>query len=491
MADDFKVVIVGGSVAGLSLAHCLERLGVSYVVLEKGSQIAPQLGASIGILPNGGRILDQLGIFRDVEDEIEPLNFAVIRYADGFSFRSQYPKALHSSYGYPVSFLERQKFIQILYDKLRGKNHVHTRKRVVSIVDGPGKALIRTDDGDEYDADMVVGADGVHSVVRSEIWRHAKEAAGTAVTEEEPNADIKYDYACVYGISVNVPHADTGVQLSSLSDGVSIHLFAGKGSKFFWFIMVRTSRDEFLELKKDSAHMARRTCEGLGSKRLSDAVYFRDVWSRCTVYQMTPLEEGVFRQWNRGRLVCIGDAIRKMAPNIGQGANMAIEDAAQLSNLIREMLASPRKASATTVEKMLRDFAAMQKARTKSMCGQSEFLVRMHANEGFGRRLLGRYLIPSLQDAPAGLAGLSIRGAVKLECAGVPSRTLGKAWEGSWGSSLRNLMYLRPRLGILSLVYVVAGLAMMYMSIYLVVPARLAAQAFDVSRDGTEGKGGG
>lgn len=98
MRDDFKVIIVGGSVAGLSLAHCLERLGISFTILEQGDQIAPQLGASIGILPNGARILDQLGIFSAIEEEIEPLECARIRYPDGFSFQSHYPKALHSRY---------------------------------------------------------------------------------------------------------------------------------------------------------------------------------------------------------------------------------------------------------------------------------------------------------------------------------------------------------------------------------------------------------
>lgn len=84
--------------AGLTLAHCLKRLGVSFTILERGDRIAPQLGASVGILPNGGRILDQLGIFSDIENEIEPLEFARIRYPDGFRFESQYPKALHSKY---------------------------------------------------------------------------------------------------------------------------------------------------------------------------------------------------------------------------------------------------------------------------------------------------------------------------------------------------------------------------------------------------------
>jgi FAD dependent monooxygenase len=92
MADTFKVVIVGGSVAGLSFAHCLERLGVSFIILERGEQIAPQHGASLGIMPNGARILDQLGLFHDVEREIEPLELAKIRYSDGRGFESEYPK---------------------------------------------------------------------------------------------------------------------------------------------------------------------------------------------------------------------------------------------------------------------------------------------------------------------------------------------------------------------------------------------------------------
>lgn len=53
----FKVIVVGGSVAGLTLAHGLERAGIDYVLLEKHKDIAAQVGAGISILPNGARIL--------------------------------------------------------------------------------------------------------------------------------------------------------------------------------------------------------------------------------------------------------------------------------------------------------------------------------------------------------------------------------------------------------------------------------------------------
>lgn len=70
--DDFKVIIIGGSIAGLTLAHALHHINIDYTVLEAHKEIAPQVGASIGIFPNGARILDQIGVWEDVENAIEP-----------------------------------------------------------------------------------------------------------------------------------------------------------------------------------------------------------------------------------------------------------------------------------------------------------------------------------------------------------------------------------------------------------------------------------
>lgn len=64
----FKVVIVGGSVSGLSLANMLEIFDIDYVLLEAHASIAPQLGASIGLLPSGLRILDQLGCYDKIRE---------------------------------------------------------------------------------------------------------------------------------------------------------------------------------------------------------------------------------------------------------------------------------------------------------------------------------------------------------------------------------------------------------------------------------------
>lgn len=61
------VGIVGGGIAGLSLARMLEQVGISYTLWEAGREFAPNLGASVGIGPHGLRILDQLGVVEQLE----------------------------------------------------------------------------------------------------------------------------------------------------------------------------------------------------------------------------------------------------------------------------------------------------------------------------------------------------------------------------------------------------------------------------------------
>lgn len=62
----FKVLIIGGSVTGLTLAAILERYGIDYTLFEKHADVAPEMGASIALLAHGSRVLDQLGCFNEL-----------------------------------------------------------------------------------------------------------------------------------------------------------------------------------------------------------------------------------------------------------------------------------------------------------------------------------------------------------------------------------------------------------------------------------------
>lgn len=64
----FKVIIVGGGLAGLGLAHCFTKAGIDYVVLERNEEIAVPEGASMAMWPHNVRILDQLGLLEGAQE---------------------------------------------------------------------------------------------------------------------------------------------------------------------------------------------------------------------------------------------------------------------------------------------------------------------------------------------------------------------------------------------------------------------------------------
>lgn len=80
---NMRVVIVGGGIAGLTLANALQQANIDYVLLEGRAVIDPQVGASIGILPNGGRILDQLGCYDGIFERTAPTQQGRTQHADG------------------------------------------------------------------------------------------------------------------------------------------------------------------------------------------------------------------------------------------------------------------------------------------------------------------------------------------------------------------------------------------------------------------------
>lgn len=83
--DPFKVVIMGGGVAGLTLAHCLEKANIDYLLLERGV-ISPAWGTSISIHPNGCRILDQPGPLEEAEKYCVPMERFYNRNSAGYPF---------------------------------------------------------------------------------------------------------------------------------------------------------------------------------------------------------------------------------------------------------------------------------------------------------------------------------------------------------------------------------------------------------------------
>lgn len=182
----FKVAIVGGGMTGLTAALHLDRLGIDFVLLEAYSDITPEVGASLALYPNYQRMLDQLGVLDDVRRESSELCTLICRRLDGkLMFEHAVAEAIHAATdGYGIATFTRSQLLRILHRNISegGKKKIHTSKRISRIEQLAGDEGLRlhVEGGDSYDADVVIGADGAHSIVRSEMWRMATEVDANA-----------------------------------------------------------------------------------------------------------------------------------------------------------------------------------------------------------------------------------------------------------------------------------------------------------------------
>ncbi|KAK0638444.1 FAD-dependent monooxygenase bik2 [Lasiodiplodia hormozganensis] len=343
-----SVAIIGGGVAGLTLANICEQSGISYVLWESQDRIAPPVGASIGLMPNGLRILDQIGVIDAIEEYRIPHDSWEHRDADGTLYSSvtamrKFPEIL----GYSDIFMERQRVLEILYDKIQDKSRISTGKRVILVENFPTHATVTATDGSQLQASIIVGADGVHSVVRRAI--------NALAPSLEPPADyLSTHVTCVYGISTPHPSLPTGRNYTIYRPHSSLLIFTGAGGALYWFIIRELPEPlpyghgprRFTAADIDAAAAAvADACvttpndsedKENGEDGQNVVVRFKDIYSRRRTAVMTPLEEGIAGRWAAGRMVIVGDAAAKMVPHAAMGANQAMESVACLaSGLLR------------------------------------------------------------------------------------------------------------------------------------------------------------
>lgn len=172
--SSFKVAIVGGSVAGLTLALHLEKLGIDWVLLERHHEVAPQLGASINLAPNGLQLLNQLGCFEDVDQKAYPMEHVTTRNGNGtILYGFDIFDRVRVRHGFDICFTERRILLEILHSHIKNKNKITTNQKITRIDHVGDKVQLSTNEGRAFGADIAVGADGIHSRVRGEMWRIA------------------------------------------------------------------------------------------------------------------------------------------------------------------------------------------------------------------------------------------------------------------------------------------------------------------------------
>jgi FAD dependent monooxygenase len=199
----FRVIVVGAGIVGLSLSHALQLAKIDHVVLEKHSKIVSLHGAALMIFPGAARILDQFGVLKGIRESVTPIQRQIEHWPDGSVSHEPHGLIdLGSRFEVPVITIDRQSCVTHLYDGLPDKAVIRTSARVERIEHTEDGVKVHLADGSFEEGDMVVGADGVHSLTRQLMWDYAAEHDPSAIPESDKNRNALFtDYKGIYGVS--------------------------------------------------------------------------------------------------------------------------------------------------------------------------------------------------------------------------------------------------------------------------------------------------
>ncbi|CAI7636575.1 unnamed protein product [Penicillium glandicola] len=312
LESDFKVIIVGGSVAGLTLANALSRYNIDFLVLESRAEISPSLGAAVCLMSHGTRILDQMGMLGDITQSIAPIGVFYTWQDNGrLLSKLDTPKVLQTRHGYPIGWIERRRLLKILFDHICEKEKVLLRKRFIGAEHSAEGIIAHCSDGSSFRGTIIIGADGVHSTVRSSMWSHMRDDGLEAILSKDATA-MTSQYSCVYGVSRAIAGIEDGIAHRTLGRGFSFLLTPGTKGLIYWFLFAK------MERKYQGPHIPRFNKSELEAhinryfeQEVAPNIQLMTVYHESISCHYAPLEEATYDHWTWKQFACIGDSIHK------------------------------------------------------------------------------------------------------------------------------------------------------------------------------------
>jgi len=216
--------------------------------------------------------------------------------------------------GYPLAFLQRRDLLKVLYDHLPDKSKVICSKRVSKVEHVDGGVVVQCEDGSEFSGDIVVGADGIHSSVRTLMQQHM-ELSNPGVTEKDRNG-LSAEYNCIFGLGNPVEGiVHPGDSHRTYAKGHSTLSFIGRGGKLYWFLFSKLDKRYYgKDIPRYTIKDAEEGAKAFFNIHMTDTITFDKVWEQRTMANMSCVEESVNDHWTSDRIVCLGDAIHKVYP---------------------------------------------------------------------------------------------------------------------------------------------------------------------------------
>jgi 2-polyprenyl-6-methoxyphenol hydroxylase-like FAD-dependent oxidoreductase len=346
-----RVAVVGGGVGGLCAAAALGRAGFEVAVYEQAEELR-EVGAGLTIWPNAVRVLRRLGLADELIRRGSKLRRATLRTSSGRILAESRPEKLEQLTGEPTVAVHRADLHDLLLSALP-EGAVNLGAKFVSFEEDEGGVTIRFGDGREERADMAIGADGINSAVRRQLF---------------PDAELRYSgYAAWRGVVEAGEEVDEGSTSESLGRGSRFGIVPIGRGRVYWFATAniqagaaQSPRDRKQFLLNRFAGWRRPV------EQLIDATPAESVL-RGDIYDIEPM-----RSWRRGRVVLLGDAAHPTTPNMGQGACMAMESAFTLARRLSSADDWETALSLYERERMPRTAWVIRQSRAAGRVGQVE-----------------------------------------------------------------------------------------------------------------------
>ncbi|GAA1998735.1 FAD-dependent urate hydroxylase HpxO [Microbacterium ulmi] len=307
-----RIIIIGAGIGGTSAGIALKRLGHDVVIYDQMRENRP-VGAALSLWSNGVKVLNWLGL----GDEVAALGGRMdhMAYLDGHTGElltrfSLAPVTTQTGQRpYPVARAD----LQALLMERFGLDDIRLGRRMVSLDEQDGRVTATFADGSTDTADLLLGADGARSITRD------------YVTQAEPRIERTYSgYTNFNGlVPVDSAIGPADHWTTYVAEGRRAAVMPVADDRFyFWFDIPQPAG-----LPYDRSDGKAPLLEAFGGwapgvQALLAAIDPAVSLNRVEIWDIDP-----FHTWVRGRVAILGDAAHNTAPDIGQGACSALEDA--------------------------------------------------------------------------------------------------------------------------------------------------------------------
>lgn len=301
-------IVAGGGIGGLAAAVALTARGWRVQVLERAAEFG-EVGAGLSLWPNGVRALEALGAGASVRDHALVETQMGIRDVSGRWLSRTDTAELERRYG-PLVMIHRADLLAVLRRAVPASALV--AGTTVTGIDAGGPRVTVEHTGGVSHADLLVGADGIHSAVRRAVWPRSPAP--------------RYAGYTAWRLVVEGDRPAAGGETWGRGERVGIVPLPGGRTYVFGVASVPAGRrgadGELAELRRRFMHW-HDPIPALLEAAAEESVLRHDI------YDLPPL-----RSYATERVAIVGDAAHAMTPDLGQGANQALEDAVTLAAML-------------------------------------------------------------------------------------------------------------------------------------------------------------